>query len=91
MSKRALITGITGQHGSYLAEHLRSLVHQVLRLSRGQANLRKSPISRLMSDLSFVGGYLTELSSLVSFGRYGESGQASRECDYGALLLTASW
>ena len=29
MAKRALITGITGQDGSYLAEHLLSLGYEV--------------------------------------------------------------
>ncbi|MCG8918518.1 GDP-mannose 4,6-dehydratase [Actinokineospora sp. PR83] len=66
MSKRALITGITGQDGSYLAEHLLAQGYQVWGLIRGQANPRKSRISRLMSDLSFVDGDLMDQTSLVS-------------------------
>jgi GDPmannose 4,6-dehydratase len=66
MSRRALITGITGQDGSYLAGHLLSLGYQVWGLIRGQANPRKSRISRLVSDLSFVNGDLLDQGSLVA-------------------------
>ncbi|ANZ21501.1 GDP-mannose 4,6-dehydratase [Streptomyces noursei] len=66
MSKRALITGITGQDGSYLAEHLLAQGYQVWGLIRGQANPRKSRVSRLVSDLNFVDGDLMDQASLVS-------------------------
>ncbi|WP_200262115.1 GDP-mannose 4,6-dehydratase [Streptomyces sp. HSG2] len=66
MTRRALITGITGQDGSYLAEHLIKQGYQVWGLMRGQANPRKSRVSRLMSELSFVDGDLMDQASLVS-------------------------
>ncbi|MFJ4923829.1 GDP-mannose 4,6-dehydratase [Streptomyces sp. NPDC088725] len=66
MAKRALITGITGQDGSYLAEHLLSQGYQVWGLIRGQANPRKSRVSRLVSELNFVDGDLMDQGSLVS-------------------------
>ncbi|MFJ2113452.1 MULTISPECIES: GDP-mannose 4,6-dehydratase [unclassified Streptomyces] len=66
MTKRALITGITGQDGSYLAEHLLSEGYQVWGLIRGQANPRKSRVSRLASALSFVDGDLMDQGSLVA-------------------------
>ncbi|SES37296.1 GDP-mannose 4,6-dehydratase [Lentzea albida] len=66
MSKRALITGITGQDGSYLAEHLLEQGYQVWGLVRGQANPRKSRIGRLISDISLVDGDLLDQASLVS-------------------------
>jgi GDPmannose 4,6-dehydratase len=66
MSKRALITGITGQDGSYLAEHLLSLGYEVWGLVRGQANPHKSRISRLVSEVSFVEGDLMDQTSLVA-------------------------
>jgi GDPmannose 4,6-dehydratase len=66
MSKRALITGVTGQDGSYLAEHLISLGYEVWGLTRGQANPRKDRVSRLIPDLRFVDGDLMDQSSLVS-------------------------
>src|SRR3954464_12436593 len=40
--------------------------YQVWGLNRGQANPRKSRISRLVSDLSFVDGDLMDQRSLVS-------------------------
>ncbi|MDT0435506.1 MULTISPECIES: GDP-mannose 4,6-dehydratase [Streptomyces] len=66
MSKRALITGITGQDGSYLAEHLLGLGYQVWGLCRGQANPRKDRIAKLIPELSFVDGDLMDQGSLVS-------------------------
>jgi GDPmannose 4,6-dehydratase len=66
MPRRALITGVTGQDGSYLAEYLLSLGYQVWGLIRGQANPRRSRVSRLVSELSFVDGDLMDEGSLVS-------------------------
>ena len=66
MSKRALITGVTGQDGSYLAEFLLAQGYQVWGLIRGQANPRKSRISRLVSQLSFIDGDLMDQYSLVA-------------------------
>ncbi|MEC3979336.1 GDP-mannose 4,6-dehydratase [Amycolatopsis sp. H20-H5] len=66
MSRRALITGITGQDGSYMAEHLLAQGYQVWGLIRGQANPRKSRVSKLASELNFVNGDLMDQASLVS-------------------------
>ena len=66
MTKRALITGITGQDGSYLAEHLLSQGYEVWGLIRGQANPHKSRISKLVSAVSFVEGDLIDQTSLVA-------------------------
>ncbi|MEV4320380.1 GDP-mannose 4,6-dehydratase [Actinocrispum sp. NPDC049592] len=66
MSKRALITGITGQDGSYLAEHLIAQGYQVWGLIRGQANPRRWWVSRQLSEVNFVDGDLMDQSSLVS-------------------------
>ncbi|MFD3732064.1 GDP-mannose 4,6-dehydratase [Streptomyces sp. NPDC058632] len=66
MSKRALITGITGQDGSYLAEHLLSQGYRVWGLCRGQANPRRDRIAELIPGLSFVDGDLMDQGSLVS-------------------------
>ncbi|MEV4615669.1 GDP-mannose 4,6-dehydratase [Kitasatospora sp. NPDC049258] len=66
MSKRALITGVTGQDGSYLAEHLISTGYQVWGLCRGQANPRKDRVSHLIPELKFVDGDLMDQSSLIS-------------------------
>ncbi|MEO6086538.1 MAG: GDP-mannose 4,6-dehydratase [Umezawaea sp.] len=66
MPRRALITGITGQDGSYLAEHLLSQGYEVWGLIRGQANPRKSRVSNLVGELSFVDGDLLDYASLVN-------------------------
>ncbi|MCD9194685.1 GDP-mannose 4,6-dehydratase [Streptomyces albireticuli] len=66
MSKCALITGITGQDGSYLAEHLLAQGYQVWGLTRGQANPRKDRVAKLIPDLNFVDGDLMDQGSLVS-------------------------
>ncbi|MFD4322842.1 GDP-mannose 4,6-dehydratase, partial [Streptomyces sp. NPDC058548] len=66
MSKRALITGVTGQDGSYLAEHLISLGYEVWGLVRGQANPHKDRISRLIPELRCIEGDLLDQGSLVA-------------------------
>jgi GDPmannose 4,6-dehydratase len=66
VARKALLTGITGQDGSYLAEHLISLGYEVWGLVRGQANPRKLRVSRLVADLSYVEGDLMDQGSLVS-------------------------
>ncbi|MDX3640012.1 GDP-mannose 4,6-dehydratase [Streptomyces sp. MB09-02B] len=64
--KRALITGVTGQDGSYLAEHLLRCGYEVWGLLRGQPSPHRSRISRIADDLKFVEGDLLDQSSLVA-------------------------
>src|SRR5260370_8064560 len=66
MGRRALITGITGQDGSYLAEYLLSLGYQVWGLIRGQANPRKLRVSRLVSELCYVDGDMMDGGSMAA-------------------------
>ncbi|MBF8186737.1 GDP-mannose 4,6-dehydratase [Nonomuraea sp. K274] len=66
MARRALITGITGQDGSYLAEHLLGLGYEVWGLARGQANPRVSRMRKLLSDVQVVRGDLLDQGSLIS-------------------------
>ncbi|WP_062349413.1 GDP-mannose 4,6-dehydratase [Herbidospora yilanensis] len=63
MARRALITGITGQDGSYLAEHLLSEGYEVWGLVRGQSNPR---VARLPKDIHLVRGDLLDQGSLIS-------------------------
>ncbi|MGW4059743.1 GDP-mannose 4,6-dehydratase [Amycolatopsis sp. NPDC004747] len=65
MTKTALITGITGQDGSYLAEHLLAEGYEVWGVIRGQANPHRSRIDRLLSEVKLVEGDLLDQSSLV--------------------------
>jgi GDPmannose 4,6-dehydratase len=66
LAKRALITGITGQDGSYLAEHLLALGHDVWGLVRGQSNPRVQRVRELLADVKLVRGDLLDQGSLIS-------------------------
>ncbi|MBB4918762.1 GDP-mannose 4,6-dehydratase [Streptosporangium saharense] len=66
MARRALITGITGQDGSYLAECLLDRGYEVWGLVRGQANPRVSRVRRLLRDVALVRGDLLDQGSLIS-------------------------
>ncbi|MBP2703367.1 GDP-mannose 4,6-dehydratase [Microbispora sp. RL4-1S] len=66
MAKRALLTGITGQDGSYLAEHLLGAGYEVWGLVRGQANPRVSRVRTLLQDVRLVRGDLLDQGSLIS-------------------------
>ena len=62
----ALITGVTGQDGSYLAEHLISLGYTVYGLVRGQANPKRSLVESLLPDVKVVEGDLLDQTSLIN-------------------------
>ena len=62
----ALITGITGQDGTYLAEHLLSLGYKVHGLIRGQANPKRLMVEELLPDVAIVEGDLLDQASLIA-------------------------
>ena len=62
---RALITGITGQDGMYLAEFLLDRGYEVYGLIRGQNNPKRAMVERLMPDLRLLPGDLLDMSSLM--------------------------
>ncbi|HEV3125045.1 MAG TPA: GDP-mannose 4,6-dehydratase, partial [Candidatus Dormibacteraeota bacterium] len=62
----ALITGITGQDGSYLAELLLAKGYNVYGLVRGQNNPRLATVERLCPGIEFVEGDLLDQSSLIA-------------------------
>jgi GDPmannose 4,6-dehydratase len=66
LTRRALITGITGQDGSYLAEHLLAEGYQVWGLVRGQANPRLRRVRQILGDVNLVRGDLLDQRSLIS-------------------------
>ena len=70
MVKRALITGITGQDGSYLAEHLLSLGYEVHGLVRRVAledpERRFTRINHLLDKLQLHAGSLESYPSIFS-------------------------
>lgn len=61
---RVLITGVTGQDGSYLAELLAAQGHTVYGLIRGQHNPRRAWVSALVPSLRLIDGDLLDQSSL---------------------------
>ena len=65
MSKTALISGITGQDGSYLAELLLSKGYKVVGMVRRSSTVNYERIGHLMGDIEFVPGDLLDQMSLV--------------------------
>jgi GDPmannose 4,6-dehydratase len=63
--KRALITGITGQDGSYLAELLLEKGYQVFGFVRRVPAPDEARVARLRPQLAFVCGDLLDAASLV--------------------------
>jgi GDPmannose 4,6-dehydratase len=62
---RALITGITGQDGRYLAEFLQSKGYEVFGLVTGQQNPKASDVGEELPFVNLVGGDLQDISSLL--------------------------
>ncbi len=62
---RALITGITGQDGLYLAELLLSKGYEVFGLIRGQNNPKYDLVQQVAPGVTLLTGDLTDLSSLM--------------------------
>jgi GDPmannose 4,6-dehydratase len=63
----ALITGITGQDGSYLAELLLSKGYQVIGVARRSSTVTNERISHLLDDITIVQGDLHDQGSLLAF------------------------
>src|SRR5439155_27126165 len=63
---RALITGITGQDGRYLAQLLVDKGYDVFGLVRGQANPKIQMVQEETPELELVEGDLRDLSSLIA-------------------------
>ena len=66
MADTALITGITGQDGSYLAQLLLARGYRVFGLVRGQNNPRLASVASLAPGVEFVEGDLLDQSSLIA-------------------------
>ncbi|HUC88261.1 MAG TPA: GDP-mannose 4,6-dehydratase [Candidatus Binatia bacterium] len=65
MAKRALITGITGQDGTYLAELLHAKGYEVYGIIRGQQNPRRLATEQLLPYVKLIEADLIDLSSLI--------------------------
>ena len=64
--KRALITGITGQDGSYLAELLLAKGYEVHGIKRRESSHNTRRIDRIVSELHLHYGDVTDLASVVN-------------------------
>ena len=64
--KRALVTGITGQDGRFLAQFLTGKGYQVFGLIRGQNNPKGQLVLDETPSLELVDGDLRDLSSLIA-------------------------
>ena len=65
MSNRALITGITGQDGSYLAELLVDMDYEVVGVVRRSSTVNLERITHLLDRITLVPGDLQDETSLV--------------------------
>jgi len=63
--KTALITGITGQDGSYLAELLLDKGYRVFGLARRSSTVTYERIQHIQDQLEFLSGDLTDQNSLL--------------------------
>jgi GDPmannose 4,6-dehydratase len=63
--KRALVTGVTGQDGMYLAELLLSKGYKVYGLLRGQFNPKRAIVEAEIPDVELLEGDLTDIVSLI--------------------------
>jgi GDPmannose 4,6-dehydratase len=86
---RALITGITGQDGLYLAEHLIGKGYDVYGLIRGQNNPKYALVERTVPEVTLLTGDLVDLPSLIrAFTR----AQPDEVYNLGAISFVAySW
>ena len=66
MTRKALITGITGQDGSYLAEFLLAKGYDVYGMVRRTSTVRYERIQHIQNQLQLVQGDMGDLSSLIT-------------------------
>src|ERR1700720_1783486 len=66
MSRKALITGVTGQDGSYLAEFLLEKDYRVCGLVRRSSTINFERIAHLQDDIELIPGDLLDESSLIA-------------------------
>src|SRR6187399_2054450 len=86
---RALITGITGQDGLYLAEQLLGKGYEVFGLVRGQNNPRWELVTSTVPEVQLLTGDLMDMSSLM---RALEVAQPDEVYNLGAISFVAySW
>ncbi len=95
MSKRALITGITGQDGSYLAELLLESGYEVFGVVRDECPEKLDNINHIKERLHLIKGDLKDLKSLtgaIEFSRpqevYNLAAQTAVHSSWGQIVET---
>ena len=95
MNRRALITGITGQDGSYLAELLLEKGYEVVGLVRRSSTDTDQRIAHLVDQIEFHSGDLLDQLSLVEALRvhqptevYNLAAQSFVQASFGQPVLT---
>ena len=95
MTKRALITGITGQDGSYLAELLLDQGYEVVGMVRRSSTVNFERITHLMDDIEFAAGDLLDQMSMIEILRthrpvevYNLAAQSFVQTSFGQPVLT---
>ena len=69
MAKRALITGVTGQDGSYLAEFLLDQGYEVCGMVRRSSTLNFERIAHIQDRITLVAGDLLDEVSMINILR----------------------
>ena len=69
MMKTALITGITGQDGSYLADYLLSLGYRVIGMVRRSSTMNFGRIDHIQDQITLAHGDLLDQTSLLGIMR----------------------
>ncbi len=94
-TRRALITGITGQDGSYLAEFLLGHGYEVVGMVRRSSTVNYERIAHLMDRLEFHSGDLLDQMSMVEAIRehapdevYNLAAQSFVQTSFGQPVLT---
>jgi len=95
MTKRALITGITGQDGSYLAELLLDEGYEVIGMVRRSSTVTFERIAHLQDRIATVPGDLLDQASLIDVLRtyrpeevYNLAAQSFVQTSFGQPVLT---
>jgi GDPmannose 4,6-dehydratase len=94
--KKALITGITGQDGSYLAEFLLAQGYEVVGMVRRSSTVTFERIQHIQDDITIIQGDLHDQGSLVEIIErykpvevYNLAAQSSVPTSFGQPVLTA--
>jgi GDPmannose 4,6-dehydratase len=95
MARRALITGITGQDGSYLAELLLDKGYEVIGMVRRSSTVNYERIAHIQDRITFVPGDLLDQISMIHILRehrpsevYNLAAQSFVQTSFGQPVLT---